>query len=127
MLVTVIVIYELYATVIIIRKPSISFDFRSFRWLRAMIFTVQEINNNPYLLPNTTLGYAIYDTCDNVAETVKEMFELISGPSNEARDIPNYQCQKNSMLTAVIGESASVISIAMARILGTYHYPQVFY
>ncbi|XP_073485000.1 extracellular calcium-sensing receptor-like [Aquarana catesbeiana] len=125
--VTVIVIPELYATVIIIRKPSISFDFRSFRWLRAMIFTVQEINNNPYLLPNTTLGYAIYDTCDNVAETVKEMFELISGPSNEARDIPNYQCQKNSMLTAVIGESASVISIAMARILGTYHYPQVSY
>ncbi|XP_077341270.1 extracellular calcium-sensing receptor-like [Lithobates pipiens] len=111
--ITVIVISELYATIIIIRKPSLSFDFRSFRWLRAMIFTVQEINNNAYLLPNTTLGYAIYDTCDNMAETVKEMFELISGPSNEARDIPNYQCQKNSMLTAVIGESASLISIAM--------------
>nr|DBA26109.1 TPA: hypothetical protein GDO54_010407 [Pyxicephalus adspersus] len=60
-------------------EPFISFDFRSYRWLQAMIFAVQEINNNPNLLPNTTLGYAIYDTCDNIAEAVKEIFKLISG------------------------------------------------
>ncbi|XP_018412530.1 PREDICTED: extracellular calcium-sensing receptor-like [Nanorana parkeri] len=102
-------------------------DDRSYRWLQALIFTVQEMNNDPYLLPNTTLGYAIFDTCDNIAEVVKEMFTLISGPTHEARDIPNYHCQTNSTLAAVIGESASVISIAMARILGTYHYPQVSY
>ncbi|XP_075056491.1 extracellular calcium-sensing receptor-like [Mixophyes fleayi] len=100
-----------------------SFDFRSYRWIRAMIYAIQEINNNMQLLPNISVGYAIYDTCDNIAEAVKQMFTLISGAS----DIPNYRCQTNSTLTAVIGESASVISIAMARILGTYHYPQVSY
>ncbi|XP_068089407.1 extracellular calcium-sensing receptor-like [Hyperolius riggenbachi] len=111
----------------LIKKPCVSYDFRSFRWLRAMIFAIQEVNDTPHLLLNTSVGYAIYDTCDNIAETVKEMFKLISGLMNDTRDIPGYQCQVNSTLAAVIGESASVISIAMARILGAYHYPQVSY
>ncbi|KAM9316516.1 extracellular calcium-sensing receptor-like [Gastrophryne carolinensis] len=104
-----------------------SFDLRSYRWLRAMIFAVQEINDNPHLLPNISVGYAIYDTCDNIAQTIKEMFKLVSGPVPGTQNFPNYQCQVNSTLAAVIGESASVISIAMARILGTYIYPQVSY
>ncbi|XP_056419523.1 extracellular calcium-sensing receptor-like [Hyla sarda] len=104
-----------------------SFDFRSFRWIRTMIYAIKQINNNIYLLPNISVGYAIYDTCDNIAETIKQMFSLISGSEAEAKDIPNYQCQEKSTLSAVIGESASVISIAMARILGTYYYPQVSY
>ncbi|XP_064419133.1 extracellular calcium-sensing receptor-like [Latimeria chalumnae] len=39
--------------------------------------------------------------------------------------IPNYNCQKNSPLVAVIGESFSSISMQIARILGLYHYPQI--
>ncbi|KAG8581033.1 hypothetical protein GDO81_007525 [Engystomops pustulosus] len=104
-----------------------SFDFRSFRWIKTMMYAIEQINNNTHLLPNITVGYAIYDTCDNIAEATKQMFMLISGPGAEAKDIPNYQCHEKSMLSAVIGESASVISIAMARILGTYQYPQVSY
>ncbi|XP_075197652.1 extracellular calcium-sensing receptor-like [Anomaloglossus baeobatrachus] len=103
------------------------FDFRSFRWMRTMIYAIEEINNNTHLLPNISVGYSLYDTCDNIAEVTKQMFTLISGSGPEAKGIPNYQCQENSTLSAVIGESASVISIAMARILGTYHYPQVSY
>ncbi|XP_075719766.1 extracellular calcium-sensing receptor-like [Rhinoderma darwinii] len=102
-----------------------SFDFRSFRWIRTMIYAIEDINNNTHLLPNISVGYAIYDTCDNIAEAVKQVFTLISGSGAEAKDVPNYQCQEKSALSAVIGESASVISIAMARILGTYRYPQL--
>ncbi|XP_077137866.1 extracellular calcium-sensing receptor-like [Ranitomeya variabilis] len=104
-----------------------SFDFRSFRWIRTMIYAIEEINNNTHLLPNISLGYSLYDTCDNIAEVVKQIFALISGAGVEAKGIPNYQYQEKSTLSAVIGESASVISIAMARILGIYHYPQVSY
>ncbi|KAM8953139.1 extracellular calcium-sensing receptor-like [Pelodytes ibericus] len=101
-----------------------SFDFMSYSWIRTMIFAINEINNNTYLLPNITIGYAVYDTCDNIAKTIGEMFTLITG--TEAY-IPNYSCQVNTTLTAVIGESASGISIAMARILGVYRYPQISY
>ncbi|XP_069830327.1 extracellular calcium-sensing receptor-like [Dendropsophus ebraccatus] len=106
-------------------NKNFSFDFRSFRWIRTMIYAIKQINSNTYLLPNISVGYAIYDTCDNIAQTVKQMFMLISG--SETKDIPNYQCPKKSTLSAVIGESASAISIAMARILGTYYYPQISY
>ncbi|XP_040285890.1 extracellular calcium-sensing receptor-like [Bufo bufo] len=92
-----------------------------------MIYAIEQINNNTHLLPNTTVGYAIYDTCDNIAEATKQMFTLISGSKAEAKGIPNYKCQEKFTLSAVIGESASVISIAMARILGTYRYPQISY
>ncbi|CAH2247304.1 extracellular calcium-sensing receptor-like, partial [Pelobates cultripes] len=102
----------------------LSFDFRSFRWMRAMMFAIQEINGNENLLPNITLGYALYDTCDSVAIAMEEMLTLITGSK---RYIPNYNCQMDSVLIAVIGESASAISIAMARILGTFHVPQVSY
>ncbi|XP_063296812.1 extracellular calcium-sensing receptor-like [Pelobates fuscus] len=92
--------------------------------MRAMMFAIQEINSNANLLPNITLGYALYDTCDSVTIAMEEMLTLITGSK---RYIPNYNCQMDSVLTAVIGESASAISIAMARILGTYHVPQVSY
>uniref|UniRef100_F7BTQ6 Extracellular calcium-sensing receptor-like n=1 Tax=Xenopus tropicalis TaxID=8364 RepID=F7BTQ6_XENTR len=101
-----------------------SFDFRSYRWIRGMIYAINEINRNEHLLPNFTLGYAIHDTCDNVAESVEKTFTLVTG---SVKYTPNYQCQITPLLTTVIGESASGISIAMARILGTYHYPQVSY
>uniref|UniRef100_A0A8C5MSB7 G-protein coupled receptors family 3 profile domain-containing protein n=1 Tax=Leptobrachium leishanense TaxID=445787 RepID=A0A8C5MSB7_9ANUR len=94
------------------------------QYVSAMIFAINEINRNEYLLPNITLGYAIYDTCDNIAKASEEMLTLITGAE---RYTPNFRCQKTSMLAGVIGESASAISIAMARILSTYHYPQVSY
>ncbi|XP_053567761.1 extracellular calcium-sensing receptor-like [Bombina bombina] len=101
-----------------------SFDFRSYRWIRAMIFAIHEINRNNILLPNLTVGYAIYDTCDNTAKAAEEMFTLMSG---QEKYIPNYLCEMKSSLNAVIGESASSISIAMARILSAFYYPQVSY
>ncbi|XP_075125665.1 extracellular calcium-sensing receptor-like [Leptodactylus fuscus] len=102
-------------------------DNRSFRWIRSMMYAIEQINNSTHLLPNVSVGYAIYDTCDNIAEVTKQIFMLISGSGANTKGIPNYQCQDKPILSAVIGESASVISIAMARILGTYHYPQVSY
>ncbi|XP_053316369.1 extracellular calcium-sensing receptor-like [Spea bombifrons] len=108
----------------VFQKCDNSFDFRSYRWIRAMVYAIQEINRNEYLLPNITVGYAIYDSCDNIAMTIGEIFTMLTGLG---KSTPNYHCQMKSPLIAVIGESASAISIAMARILGTYHYPQVSY
>ncbi|MGH0140290.1 UNVERIFIED_CONTAM: hypothetical protein FKN15_046071 [Acipenser sinensis] len=99
-------------------------DERSYRWIQAMMFAVDEINDSHELLPNVKLGYAVYDTCDSIAKAVEGTFALVTGEDNY---IPNYRCHLNSSLAAVIGESSSSISIAMARILGIYQYPQISY
>ncbi|XP_058846309.1 extracellular calcium-sensing receptor-like [Acipenser ruthenus] len=101
-----------------------SFDLRSYRWIQAMMFAVDEINDSHELLPNVKLGFAVYDTCDSIAKAVEGTFALVTGKDNY---IPNYRCHLNSSLAAVIGESSSSISIAMARILGIYQYPQISY
>ncbi|XP_051874576.1 vomeronasal type-2 receptor 1-like [Pristis pectinata] len=92
--------------------------------MQGMIFAIKEINNNPTLLPNITLGYAIYDTCYNSPTAIEDVFALISG---HRKFTPNYQCQLNSTLAAVVGASTSAISTAMATVLGIYRYPQISY
>uniref|UniRef100_A0A4W3GBY7 G-protein coupled receptors family 3 profile domain-containing protein n=1 Tax=Callorhinchus milii TaxID=7868 RepID=A0A4W3GBY7_CALMI len=99
-------------------------SMKTYRWMQDMIFTVEEINKDPELLPNITLGYAIYDTCYNIPKTVENAFALVSGKETFT---PNYQCKLNSTLAAVVGGSISTISIAMASVLGLYRYPQISY
>ncbi|XP_067850832.1 vomeronasal type-2 receptor 1-like [Heptranchias perlo] len=92
--------------------------------MQGMIFAINEINRDPALLPNITLGYAIYDTCYNIPRATEDAFAMVSG---QQKFTPNYQCQLNSSLAAVIGASTSTISTAMATILGIYRYPQISY
>uniref|UniRef100_H3AXA2 G-protein coupled receptors family 3 profile domain-containing protein n=1 Tax=Latimeria chalumnae TaxID=7897 RepID=H3AXA2_LATCH len=89
-----------------------------------MIFAIDEINQNPTLLPNITLGFMIYDSCHIVARALEGSFWMMTG---QEEPIPNYRCNKHSQLAAIIGESRSRITIPMARLLGIYGYPQVSY
>uniref|UniRef100_A0A673N138 Extracellular calcium-sensing receptor-like n=1 Tax=Sinocyclocheilus rhinocerous TaxID=307959 RepID=A0A673N138_9TELE len=54
-------------------------DLRSYRWLKAMIFTVEEINRDPVLLPNITLGYLVADTCLAEGTTLSAALALVTG------------------------------------------------
>uniref|UniRef100_H3A9Z5 G-protein coupled receptors family 3 profile domain-containing protein n=1 Tax=Latimeria chalumnae TaxID=7897 RepID=H3A9Z5_LATCH len=100
------------------------FNFRPYRWLQAMVFAIEEINQNPKLLPNISLGFQIYDSCTAVGRAVEGTMWLVMG---HKEPIPNYRCQLNSPLAAVIGGAGSCMSIPIASILGLYHYPQISY
>uniref|UniRef100_A0A671T4I9 Olfactory receptor C family, s2 n=1 Tax=Sinocyclocheilus anshuiensis TaxID=1608454 RepID=A0A671T4I9_9TELE len=54
-------------------------DLRSYRWLKTMIFTVEEINRDPVLLPNITLGYLVADTCLAEGTTLSAALALVTG------------------------------------------------
>nr|XP_014339482.1 PREDICTED: vomeronasal type-2 receptor 1-like [Latimeria chalumnae] len=95
---------------------------RQYRWIYSMVFAIEEINQNQSILPNITLGYGIYDSCFIVARSIKGAMWLVTG---QEETIPNYRCESHSPLAAVIGDSASQRSIAMARLLGVCRYPQV--
>ncbi|XP_043929387.1 extracellular calcium-sensing receptor-like [Protopterus annectens] len=103
---------------------SSKFSFRVYEILLAMIFTTEEISKYPELLPNVTLGYEIYDSCTTVAGALEGAMRLLTG---QRMTIPNYHCQTISSPVAVIGESYSVTSIPMARLLGLYRFPQISY
>uniref|UniRef100_A0A8C3T490 G-protein coupled receptors family 3 profile domain-containing protein n=1 Tax=Chelydra serpentina TaxID=8475 RepID=A0A8C3T490_CHESE len=100
------------------------FNFRGFRWARAMIHAVQEVNNRLDILPNITLGYHIYDTCFTTSKTVEGTLAYLTG-QNET--MPNFRCSAGAPLVAVIGAGGSTLTIASSRIVGLYYFPEVGY
>ncbi|KAM6933035.1 vomeronasal type-2 receptor 1 [Xenentodon cancila] len=100
------------------------FNFRTFRWTQTMLFAISEINKRNDLLPNTDLGYVIYDSCYTISKAVEGTLTYLTG-QDEA--VPNYRCGNGPPLAALVGAGGSDLSIATARILGLYHFPQVSY
>ncbi|XP_070826784.1 vomeronasal type-2 receptor 1 [Chaetodon trifascialis] len=100
------------------------FNFRTFRWTQTMLFAINEINKRKDLLPDTDLGYVIYDSCFTISKAVEGTLTYLTG-QDEA--VPNYRCGTGPPLAALVGAGGSDLSIATARILGLYHFPQVSY
>ncbi|XP_023817660.1 vomeronasal type-2 receptor 1-like [Oryzias latipes] len=97
------------------------FNFRTFRWTQTMLFAINEINKRNDLLPKTDLGYVIYDSCFTISKAVEGTLTYLTG-QDEA--VPNYRCGNGPPLAALVGAGGSDLSIATARILGLYHFPQ---
>uniref|UniRef100_I3JDJ9 Vomeronasal 2, receptor 1 n=1 Tax=Oreochromis niloticus TaxID=8128 RepID=I3JDJ9_ORENI len=102
----------------------VGFNFRTFRWAQTMLFAIKEINARQDLLPKTDLGYVIYDSCFTISKAVEGTLTYLTG-QDEA--VPNYRCGDGAPLAALVGAGGSDLSIATARILGLYHFPQVSY
>ncbi|XP_063785735.1 extracellular calcium-sensing receptor-like [Pseudophryne corroboree] len=107
------------------RPPSIKCDLFRFDYYQqflAMKFAVKEINMDPSVLGNRTLGLQVYKTCNVPHYEVHGALHLLS-ESNTA--IPNYRCLWKSTYSAVIGSFLSTNSIITANILGIFRYPQI--
>uniref|UniRef100_A0A8D0HK83 G-protein coupled receptors family 3 profile domain-containing protein n=1 Tax=Sphenodon punctatus TaxID=8508 RepID=A0A8D0HK83_SPHPU len=100
------------------------FNFRSFRWLKAMILAINEINKRKDILPDISLGYQIFDTCYSISKTVEVSLAYLTG-QNETT--PNFRCSSGAPLAAVVGAGGSSLSITSSRILGLYYFPEVGY
>ncbi|XP_044132792.1 extracellular calcium-sensing receptor-like [Bufo gargarizans] len=104
------------------RTTCSMFHFESYQQLQAMMFAVEEINKDPNILPNVTLGFQAYDSCDALHLDLGSSLQVLTG-INAA--IPNYRCTLEVPFTAVIGPAVSTHSILIAHILGLYRYPQI--
>ncbi|XP_072895118.1 vomeronasal type-2 receptor 1 [Hemitrygon akajei] len=100
------------------------FNFRAFRWARTMIHAINEVNQDDSILPGLQLGYTIYDSCFTISKAVEGTLTYLTG-QDEA--VPNYRCGSGAPLAVLIGAGGSALSIATARILGLYYFPQVDY
>ncbi|XP_069463907.1 extracellular calcium-sensing receptor-like [Ambystoma mexicanum] len=100
------------------------FGFLDYQWLQGMTFAIEEINSNPDLLPNTTLGFWMYDSCRVFQKVMEGTLWMLTG-RDEA--VANYRCLQELPLAGIIGDSGSTPSILMARVLGLYRIPQISY
>ncbi|KAF1394154.1 hypothetical protein PFLUV_G00023580 [Perca fluviatilis] len=100
-----------------------SIKTRELRFSRAMIFAIEEINNSTELLPGIKLGYQIYDSCASVTVAVHVAFQLSNGLDPVFYTGDN--CSQSGMVKAVVGETGSMPSISMSRIIGPFNIPQV--
>ncbi|KAL9983456.1 hypothetical protein ACROYT_G005631 [Oculina patagonica] len=106
-------------------------------WVEAMLFTIQEVNNDPHLLPqNFTLGYDIRDSCNDVPVALKAALDFVldagnaSTASSISKNSSSRYCKctaKQTLISAVIGAASSPISINVANLLGVDDTPQISY
>ncbi|KAM5336792.1 extracellular calcium-sensing receptor isoform 1-T4 [Glossophaga mutica] len=107
----------------------IRYNFRGFRWLQAMIFAIEEINSSPVLLPNMTLGYRIFDTCNTVSKALEATLSFVAQNKIDSLNLDEFcNCSQHIPSTiAVVGATGSGISTAVANLLGLFYIPQVSY
>ncbi|KAG6539606.1 type-2 vomeronasal receptor [Crotalus adamanteus] len=90
----------------------------------ALQFAVKEINDNPHILPNYTLGFHIYNSYFTATWTYRASLELFS---SKERFIPNYKCDMKKRPIAVIGGPTSAVGAHMTTILSLYRMTQFIY
>ncbi|XP_061447681.1 vomeronasal type-2 receptor 26-like [Rhineura floridana] len=95
---------------------------KNYQHVLSLVFTVKEINENPKILPNVSFGFQIYDSFLNAKMTQQNTLKLLS---MWEKITPNFKCDKQKNLIAVIGGLNSETSLHMATILGIYKIPQI--
>ncbi|KAG7235054.1 hypothetical protein INR49_003419, partial [Caranx melampygus] len=89
----------------------------------TMVFAVDEINRNPNLLPNTTLGYSLYDNCGALVIGFRAALVLASG--QEQQFLLQENCVGTPPVVGIVGDSYSTFSIATSNVLGLFRLPMV--
>ncbi|XP_012811581.2 uncharacterized protein LOC101731100 [Xenopus tropicalis] len=95
-----------------------------YKQIRTFLFAIDEINRNPDLLPNITLGYRVYDSCGDPRLAIGSVLQILSGPGNV---VPNYSCRGKGEIAGFIGDQSSLTSLPIAQLLGVYGYSQISY
>uniref|UniRef100_A0A3B4CF62 G-protein coupled receptors family 3 profile domain-containing protein n=1 Tax=Pygocentrus nattereri TaxID=42514 RepID=A0A3B4CF62_PYGNA len=99
-----------------------SYITQTIQFSQSLIFAIEEINNSSSLLPGVSLGYKMYDTCSSTAMGVRMALALINGNENSAL---NEQCTKPAQVQAIIGETYSSVSMAIAKSVGPFSIPLI--
>uniref|UniRef100_A0A8D2L7W7 G-protein coupled receptors family 3 profile domain-containing protein n=1 Tax=Varanus komodoensis TaxID=61221 RepID=A0A8D2L7W7_VARKO len=113
-----------HASFLFLFPPPFSTVPKNYQDILALAFAVKEINQNPTLLPNVTLGFHIYDAYHNNRMTYRTSLDLLS---SQHRLGPNYKCGIQNNLVAIIGGMFSETSLSLASILNAYKVPQFTY
>ena len=108
---------------------------RGIERLEAMLYTIDEINANPNLLPGITLGASVLDTCARAPYALEQSLEFIRA-SFTSLDPTEFVCRDGSeakpksaptTVVGVVGGSYSTVSMQVANLLRLFKIPQISY
>uniref|UniRef100_A0A3P8W0R4 G-protein coupled receptors family 3 profile domain-containing protein n=1 Tax=Cynoglossus semilaevis TaxID=244447 RepID=A0A3P8W0R4_CYNSE len=107
-------------------QESVCYGFHpsGFRQAQTMAFAIDEINRNPNLLSNVTLGYSLYDNCIELATGFRAAMSLISG---QAGEMASEETCVGLPVLGIVGDSFSTSTIAISTVVGLYRVPLVSY
>uniref|UniRef100_A0A8C1K309 Extracellular calcium-sensing receptor-like n=1 Tax=Cyprinus carpio TaxID=7962 RepID=A0A8C1K309_CYPCA len=98
------------------------FNMEGFQHAQTMAFAIDEINKNPNLLPNITLGYHLYDNCVMLGMAFRAAMSLSSGTEES---FPNLNCTGPPPVIGIVGDASSTPSIAISSVMGLFRVPIV--
>ncbi|XP_029510347.2 extracellular calcium-sensing receptor-like [Oncorhynchus nerka] len=112
-------------------QSCVNFQEEPLRWVHALVFAVDEINRNPFLLPGVRLGYRVLDSCGQHPWSLRGALALVSGGSLrcESTELSNLKSwpSSDSHVPLVIGDASSTQAIILARTLGPLSVPVISY
>ncbi|XP_042549897.1 vomeronasal type-2 receptor 116-like [Dipodomys spectabilis] len=97
------------------------FVFKNYQFVLSLAFAIEEINKNPNLLHNVTLGFDIYNVDFKAWSTLENPFVWLSGQYK----IPNYTCMRESNSVAVLTGISAITSAQIGTLLEIYRFPQI--
>ncbi|KAK9408940.1 type-2 vomeronasal receptor [Crotalus adamanteus] len=95
---------------------------KNYQHILALTFAIQEINKDPRLLPNITLGFRIYEENEYASMTQDVSLSLLS---SRGKVFPNYKCDTQDNLLSVLGGLNSRTSYQMATTFGNFKISQI--
>nr|XP_058137045.1 vomeronasal type-2 receptor 116-like [Dasypus novemcinctus] len=101
---------------------ALRFQTKNYQHVLALVFAIEEINSNPNLLPNITLGFDLYNALHSEWRTMESPIIWQSGLS---KAIPNYNCRKQSKSAAALIGTAWANSAQFGTLLELYKIPQI--
>uniref|UniRef100_A0A8C0IV76 Glutamate metabotropic receptor 6 n=1 Tax=Chelonoidis abingdonii TaxID=106734 RepID=A0A8C0IV76_CHEAB len=101
--------------------------------MEAMLYALDQINADPQLLPNLTLGARILDTCSRDTYALEQSLTFVQALIQ--KDTSDVHCAdgrpplltRPERVVAVVGASASSVSIMVANVLRLFAIPQISY
>ncbi|KAG3265701.1 glutamate metabotropic receptor 6, transcript variant X4 [Ictidomys tridecemlineatus] len=106
--------------------------------LEAMLYALDRVNADPELLPGVRLGARLLDTCSRDTYALEQALSFVQaliqgrGDGEEARvrcpgGVPPLRAAPPERVVAVVGASASSVSIMVANVLRLFAIPQISY
>ncbi|XP_058036688.1 vomeronasal type-2 receptor 26-like [Ahaetulla prasina] len=99
--------------------PNVLIKF--YQHILALVFAVKEINEDSRILPNVTLGFHIYESYYDARMTYRNTLDLLF---KSQEFVPNYKCDRQKNLMAIVGGLDFLTSFYIAKIIGFFKFPQ---
>ncbi|XP_048203466.1 vomeronasal type-2 receptor 116-like [Perognathus longimembris pacificus] len=100
---------------------QVNYNFNNYQFVLALAFAVEEINKNPHLLPNMTLGFSAYSVGQKDMMHFRNLVVSLSGKDF----IVNYTCKRDCQTIVALTGPSGIISSQCATLLDLYRFPQL--